>query len=465
MNLTEDKKREYSKRILLSRFRILNSNGFFGLLLLHVKFGLDENCDTAYTDGERINFSPDFLSSLSNQELDFVMMHEIMHIVLRHCFRGKLADPHLFNIACDIVVNSNILHANNMNLSSITLKDYGVSMHKAPNDCEGYLYTAEEVYEMLVKKGKKDGKKEEGNSSNNNSKDSSKNSSNQKNSNNKNDNDKSNDSKSKNESSDSSSSIKSKDDKKTGKKGNKSGNLDSDSFDDHSHWEGETEKSKEKADEWQKNVMDAAETISITEKGNKRGNIPLGALRVIEELKNPTVDWKLLLNDFVSFEINDYSFLPPDKRYEGPFYMPDFNEETPNKKLKLLFFIDTSASISDEDLTKAYSEIKGAIDEGDTFEGYLCFFDHKVYDVNEFCDIDELVKIRPVGGGGTSFFAIFEKLNDIIEEIQDDIQAIIILTDGYALYPEEEKRQNIPVLWIINNDHETPPWGVVARMK
>jgi hypothetical protein len=43
--------------------------------------------------------------------------------------------------------------------------------------------------------------------------------------------------------------------------------------------------------------------------------------------------------------------------------------------------------------------------------------------------------------------------------------AIIILTDGYAPFPDEEKTMDIPVMWIINNEDVTPPWGVVARIK
>ena len=84
-NLSNEAIKKYSQRIILSRFRILNNNGFYGLLLMHMKFGLDANCDTAYTDGEVINFSPKFLDELSDRELDFVMMHEIMHVALKHC--------------------------------------------------------------------------------------------------------------------------------------------------------------------------------------------------------------------------------------------------------------------------------------------------------------------------------------------------------------------------------------------
>ena len=152
MQLTDEAKKKYIQKIYLSRFRILNDNPFYGLLLMHVKFGLDEDCKTAYTDGDNICFSPDFLSELSNKEVDFVLMHEILHIALKHCERGNDYDPFLFNIACDIVVNSNILKSNDMDISSITVHDVGALMHQAPNGVEGYNYTAEEVYQMLIKK-------------------------------------------------------------------------------------------------------------------------------------------------------------------------------------------------------------------------------------------------------------------------------------------------------------------------
>lgn len=51
-------------------------------------YSIDEGCETAYTDGVRIAFSPFFLEELSDKELDYVLMHEILHIVLQHCLRG-----------------------------------------------------------------------------------------------------------------------------------------------------------------------------------------------------------------------------------------------------------------------------------------------------------------------------------------------------------------------------------------
>ena len=40
-----------------------------------------------------------------------------------------------------------------MDKRSITLKEYGESMHVTPDGKEGYMYSAEEVYEMLLENG------------------------------------------------------------------------------------------------------------------------------------------------------------------------------------------------------------------------------------------------------------------------------------------------------------------------
>ena len=145
MEISEARKKELIRKLLFSRTRLLCSHPFFGLLLMRVKFALNEEIETAATDGEYIYFGLKFLTELSDGETDFVLMHEILHVALRHCFRGAGKDAFAFNIACDIVVNSNIMRETG-DIRSITLAKYGESMHVAPNGKEGYLYTAEEVY-------------------------------------------------------------------------------------------------------------------------------------------------------------------------------------------------------------------------------------------------------------------------------------------------------------------------------
>ena len=58
MALSEDKVRNYIQRLLLSRMRILCNHGFYGLLLMHMVYSVDESLETAATDGIRIIFGP-----------------------------------------------------------------------------------------------------------------------------------------------------------------------------------------------------------------------------------------------------------------------------------------------------------------------------------------------------------------------------------------------------------------------
>lgn len=444
MVLSDEKVKEYSARLIKSRMRILYSNGFYGLLLMHVTFTLDESCHTASTDGYRIYFGPAFLDSISDSELDFILMHEILHIVLQHCLRTGNRDNQRFNIACDIVVNSNILQSNNMDLKSITLSKYGESMHIAPDGKEGFNYTAEEVYEMLPasprggkSRGGGNGKKGAG-------------------------------------------SISKAKDEKTPKDGNKTGSAvfeigragthssqaesdDSGSWDDHSRWTFNEEDTALR-DVWVKHIQDALESISIKAGSNSRGILPMFAQRILKDLKKPQTDWRMILNDFVQEEVCDYTFSPPDRRFgESPFFLPDFNG-TEDTVRNILFMIDTSASMSDDMITAAYSEIKGAIDQFDgRLSGSLGFFDAAIIEPVPFMDESEFLAIKAAGGGGTDFQIIFEY---VAKYMQDDPPAsIVILTDGYAPFPDISLTNGIPVLWIINNDEVDPPWGKVARIK
>ena len=169
------------------------------------------------------------------------------------------------------------------------------------------------------------------------------------------------------------------------------------------------------------------------------------------------------MNDFIQEEVVDYSFLPPDRRFDdSPFFLPDFNEKDEAVE-DILFMIDTSGSMSDDMVTAAYSEVKGAIDQFDgRLKGWLGFFDAAVTEPKPFEDENEFKIIHPKGGGGTDFAVIFDYVRDHMEEKPP--VSIIILTDGHAPFPKEQAAGGIPVLWLINNEEVNPPWGKVARI-
>ena len=133
---------EIIKRLQNARLSLMSKQPFYALLLLHMKFALDITCETAYTDGDRIAFNPDFMNELSDKELEFVLMHEVLHAALGHPFRSQADyDLDCYDKACDIIVNSNILYSFGMDIKRITLKKYGVAMHLTPDGKEGYELT------------------------------------------------------------------------------------------------------------------------------------------------------------------------------------------------------------------------------------------------------------------------------------------------------------------------------------
>ncbi len=189
------------------------------------------------------------------------------------------------------------------------------------------------------------------------------------------------------------------------------------------------------------------------------GTLPLGIERMIEDMRNPRVDWRVMLNDFLQEEICDYTFMPPDRRFDGPFFLPEYSDRDYYVK-DVLFMIDTSGSISDELLNAVYSEVKGALDQFDgKLSGWLGFFDAEVTPPERFENVDDLMQIRPKGGGGTDFGVVFDYA---LHKMEEPPVSIIILTDGWAPFPDESAAGDIPVIWLIYDEDRTPPWGKVA---
>ena len=86
----------------------------------------------------------------------------------------------------------------------------------------------------------------------------------------------------------------------------------------------------------------------------------------------------------------------------------------------------------------------------------------QITDPVPFSTADDILVIKPVGGGGTNFKNIFKYMNKYMTDKLPSY--IIIITDGYADFPGEKDTRGIPVLWLINNNIVQPPWGKVARI-
>lgn len=437
MELSKEKASELTRRIMIARMHILAKNGFYGLLLMHMKICLDDEVKNAAIDDEYISFHPDFIDMITDRELEYCMMHLIMHLVLKHSERqGDYREAEYWR-AADTVVNSNILKSNDMKKKSITLSSLdGVQIHKSPSGKEGFKYSVEELYQELSSIGDNGDPNQLslllllGNQGQNQSNSQSEN--------------------------------QDKENQYKQDQNDQRRNQDQNSWDDHSRIDYKSSNPLSSS-KWQQRIKNAFEMMEQQEKIRGYDLIPEMAKRYLKALRNPKLDWRRILNDFVQEEINDYSFVPPDKRYgDLDFFLPDFNEKDDSVK-NILFMVDTSGSMTDEEITDCFSEIKGAIEQYDgRLAGYLGFFDAMVWTPMPFAEVEDIESIRVRGGGGTNFYAIFEYVKKHM--LEEPPTSIIILTDGYAEFPEEELSMDIPVLWVINNMERTPDWGRVARI-
>ena len=54
----DNKTREIVQRLQAIRVKMLREQPFYAVLLMHLRFAIDESTPTAYTDGERIQHRP-----------------------------------------------------------------------------------------------------------------------------------------------------------------------------------------------------------------------------------------------------------------------------------------------------------------------------------------------------------------------------------------------------------------------
>lgn len=204
-----------------------------------------------------------------------------------------------------------------------------------------------------------------------------------------------------------------------------------------------------------------------------RGKLPgqgtPGRLRDVEPEPDrpPLLHWPTLLQRFCRLYVmdRDYSYQPPDPRYEGlsDFFFPSFPEIRDYRVRDLFVAIDTSASIDDETLRFLLEELAGGMRQVPSMNCLVSFFDTEITEPVPLSRPQEIADLAPKGGGGTSFEPIFKTLGDLARN--RDVAGTLILTDGYASFPEEAKALGLPVLWIIADSLVEPPWGATVHVR
>jgi len=101
------------ERITQSRVRLLLTKPFFGQLAVRLKIeDASDYMPTAATDGRRFLFNRDFVNSLTDDMLDFLVGHEVLHCVFDHMQARGDRKPMLYNAAADYNINMTLVEQN-----------------------------------------------------------------------------------------------------------------------------------------------------------------------------------------------------------------------------------------------------------------------------------------------------------------------------------------------------------------
>lgn len=125
----------------------------YGGVILMGETSVEDDVPTAYTDGLNKRYGRKFLETLTVEETAGVVLHETLHVLLKHIPRHRdlmREDSRLANIAMDYVVNDIIMHLEDKTLCTLPSKCY---YHPMFHD-----WSVRKVYDYLKQEGEQGGK-------------------------------------------------------------------------------------------------------------------------------------------------------------------------------------------------------------------------------------------------------------------------------------------------------------------
>jgi predicted metal-dependent peptidase len=98
-----------TERVLKARAELILSRRFYGVLVSNVEPVLSRKFPTMATNGRQHFYNPDFIATLTQEELLGVQAHESEHDARQHHSRRAGRDPELWNDAGDYSINGDLL--------------------------------------------------------------------------------------------------------------------------------------------------------------------------------------------------------------------------------------------------------------------------------------------------------------------------------------------------------------------
>ena len=388
------------EKLVTARIGLLLRQPFFGNLATRMNLiNADEWCPTAATDGRRFYYNSEFVNNLPLKQLEFLVGHEVLHAVYDHMGRRGNRDPKLWNIADDYCVNWDLVEQRVGDKIPVALYD---SKYKG--------MSAEEVYDDLYENADKIDINE----------------------------------------------LMKRllDEHLDGEPEDGEGDGDGDKPGNGRPRLTEQEK-KEIRDEMREAILAAASASGA-------GNIPGGVKRMIKDLTEPVMDWRELLQQQIESTVkSDFTWSRPSRRsWHMDAVMPGMK---PGEQIDVVIGIDTSGSITDNDLKIFLSEIQGIMESYDEYRITVMGWDTEVHNVATFTsdNLEDISSFEPGGGGGTDPHCVWTYLI----ENQIEPKKLIMFTD-YCFFgwSPDEVENYADTVWIIKgNKNAEPEFGIYAH--
>jgi len=376
---------------------------------------------SAATDGKVFFWNPEFLGRVPTKDLITVMNHETWHVVLRHVERSIGKEPKVWNIAIDYVVNS-ILERDHKLLrrpgSAWSISAFGPSISlgnflkflegkiQLPPAADGksgifsdpniYHKNVNEIYDEIIKRWEDN-------------------------------------------------------------EADKPKEILDDRFDGDEAMDAHLPTESDDDDELQEELIRASKTAEIMEPGST----PEFIKTKLQKLSNPKFDFLDIIKMAIFNRVNNNgvknNWKRPRRRWLAlGHYLPSKFSFKP----KWLCLLDTSGSMTDEDISFGISQLKSL---GDDTDGFVVPCDVKVHwdAVQKIENSSDLKSTNVKGGGGTSMNSFF---NEYQEKLGSEFDVIIVITDGFLLSPPAILAPPCQVVWGITRKSTDfiPKFGQVS---
>jgi len=198
----------------------------------------------------------------------------------------------------------------------------------------------------------------------------------------------------------------------------------------------------------------------------KRGDIPEHWKRWAEEiLSPPKVPWQTLLRSLVNSAVTtaagrvDYTYRRVSRRQYAvdDVVLPGLDEPV----VRSAVVLDVSGSVSDESLGVALREVRGILESSHgRIATRVYAVDSQVQAAADVFDVSEIKRILKGGGGTDMGVGIRQALMD-----NPPCDVIVVITDGYTSWPHK-KPGDVPIVVCLlpGGSKDIPKWARVVKI-